>query len=74
MSANSGWMRLKEAQGVPVSEVVRRLIDEAWEAMRCWNAVWLRLEQLIAMDGRKTCPIPDTLSRELNEDLRAACV
>lgn len=57
--------QLGEAQGVPISEVVRRLIDDAWEdAMRVRRrAAVERMARLEVEDP----PDPDTLSRELEE-------
>ena len=56
---------LGEAEGVPISEVVRRLIDDAWEeVMRARRiAAVERMAQLEIED----VPDPDTLSRELEE-------
>ncbi len=56
---------IAEAQGVPVSEVVRGLIDEAWEAVmgeRRKDAA----RRLIAMEVEDV-PDPDILSRQLSE-------
>ena len=57
--------QLGEAEGVPISEVVRRLIDDAWEeVMRARRiAAVERMAQLEIED----VPDPDTLSRELEE-------
>jgi len=60
--------RLKEmgkAEGLSTSEVVRRLIDDAWEeVMRARRiAAVERMAQLEIED----VPDPDTLSRELEE-------
>ncbi len=57
--------KLGEAQGVPVSEVVRSLIDAAWEdAMRARRrAAVERMARLEVEDP----PDPETLSRELEE-------
>ncbi|MCY3647819.1 MAG: ribbon-helix-helix protein, CopG family [Chloroflexi bacterium] len=56
---------LGEAEGVPISEVVRRLIDDAWEeVMRARRlAAVERMAQLEVEDP----PDPETLSRELEE-------
>ncbi|MCY3505273.1 MAG: ribbon-helix-helix protein, CopG family [Chloroflexi bacterium] len=56
---------LGEAEGVPISEVVRRLIDDAWEeVMRARRiAAVERMAQLEIED----VPDPDTLSRELEK-------
>ncbi|MXY35595.1 MAG: ribbon-helix-helix protein, CopG family [Dehalococcoidia bacterium] len=57
--------QLGEAEGVPISEVVRRLIDDAWEeVMRARRiAAVERMAQLEVEDP----PDPETLSRELEE-------
>ena len=57
--------KLGEAQGVPISEVVRSLIDAAWEdAMRARRrAAVERMARLEVEDP----PDPETLSRELEE-------
>ena len=57
--------KLGEAQGVPVSEVVRSLIDAAWEeVMRARRrAAVERMARLEVEDP----PDPETLSRELEE-------
>lgn len=56
---------LGQAEGVPISEVVRRLIDDAWEeVMRARRiAAVERMAQLEVEDP----PDPETLSRELEE-------
>ena len=57
--------KLGEAQGVPISEVVRSLIDAAWEdAMRARRrAAVERMARLEVEDPLD----PETLSRELEE-------
>ncbi len=57
--------QLGEAEGVPMSDVVRRLIDEAWEAMMLERRK-AAVERLIALNGEDV-PAPDTLSRQLAE-------
>ena len=57
--------QLGEAQGVPVSEVVRTLIDAAWEDA-------MRARRLAAVERRARLevelpPDPEKLSRELEE-------
>ena len=50
-------------RGIPISDVIRRLIDDAYEAIlqeRRWQAV----EQLVSLEV-ETPPDPETLSREL---------
>ena len=57
--------QLGEAEGVPISEVVRRLIDDAWEEVMRARRI-AAVERLIALNGEDV-PDPDTLSRELGE-------
>lgn len=54
---------LVETAGSPTSEVVRRLIDEAWEAMMLKRRK-AAVEQLIALEIEDV-PDPDILSRQL---------
>ena len=56
---------LVETAGTPMSDVVRRLIDEAWEAMMLERRK-AAVERLIALNGEDV-PDPDTLSRQLAE-------
>lgn len=56
---------LGEAEGVPVSEVVRRLIDDAWEEVMRARRI-AAVERMIALNVEDV-PDPDTLSRELGE-------
>ena len=57
--------QLGEAQGVPVSEVVRTLIDAAWEdAMRARRLA--AVERMARLEVELP-PDPDKLSRELEE-------
>lgn len=56
---------LGEAEGVPISEVVRRLIDDAWEEVMRARRI-AAVERLIALNVEDV-PDPDTLSRELGE-------
>ena len=56
---------LVETAGAPMSDVVRSLIDEAWEAMMLERRK-AAVERLIALNVEDV-PDPDTLSRELGE-------
>lgn len=56
---------LAETAGSPTSEVVRRLIDDAWEAMMLERRK-AAVERLIALNGEDV-PDPETLSRQLEE-------
>ena len=57
--------QLGEVQGVPISEVVRRLIDDAWEdIMRTRRRA--AVEHLIQLEVEDP-PDAETLSRELEE-------
>ena len=57
--------QLGEAQGVPVSEVVRTLIDAAWEdAMRARRLA--AVERMARLEVELP-PDPEKLSRELEE-------
>ena len=54
---------LVETAGSPTSDVVRRLIDDAWEAMMLERRK-AAVERLIALNGEDV-PDPDILSRQL---------
>ncbi len=54
---------LAEREGVPISEVVRRLIDNAWEIDR--RSYLLKLVDEMATLNIEDVPDPDELSREL---------
>ena len=56
---------LVETAGAPTSEVVRRLIDEAWEAMMLERRK-AAVERLIALEVEDV-PDPDILSRQLQK-------
>jgi Arc/MetJ-type ribon-helix-helix transcriptional regulator len=56
---------LVETAGAPTSEVVRRLIDEAWEAMMLERRK-AAVERLIALEVEDV-PDPDILSRQLEK-------
>ncbi len=56
---------LRNAEGLSTSEVVRRLIDDAWEEVMRTRRI-AAVERLIALNGEDV-PDPDTLSRELGE-------
>ena len=52
--------------GIPTSEVVRRMIDEAWEAMMLERRK-AAVERLAALEVEDV-PDPDVLSRQLVKD------
>lgn len=54
---------LVETAGIPTSEVVRRMIDEAWEAMMLERRK-AAVERLVALEVEDV-PDPDVLSRQL---------
>ena len=54
---------LAETAGVPMSEVVRRLIDDAWEAVMLERRM-AAVERLSALRGEKV-PDPEILSSQL---------
>ena len=54
---------LVETAGSPTPEVVRRLIDDAWEAMMLERRK-AAVERLISLNGEDV-PDPDILSRQL---------
>ena len=54
---------LVEKAGSPTSDVVRRLIDDAWEAMMLERRM-AAVERLIALNVEDV-PDPDILSRQL---------
>ncbi|MCY4393348.1 MAG: ribbon-helix-helix protein, CopG family [Chloroflexi bacterium] len=54
---------LVETAGIPTSEVVRRLIDEAWEAVMLERRK-AAVERLAALEVEDV-PDPDVLSRQL---------
>ena len=56
---------LVETAGAPTSDVVRRLIDEAWEAMMRERRL-AAVERLARLEVELP-PDPETLSRELEE-------
>ncbi len=56
---------IAEARGVPVSEVVRGLIDDAWEAVMLERRK-AAYERLISLNGEDV-PDPETLSRQLEK-------
>ena len=56
---------LGKAEGLSVSEVVRRLIDDAWEAVMLERRK-AAVERLIALEVEDV-PDPDVLSRELEK-------
>ncbi len=56
---------LVETAGAPTSDVVRRLIDEAWEAMMLERRL-AAVERLARLEVELP-PDPETLSRELEE-------
>lgn len=56
---------LGKAEGLSSSEVVRRLIDDAWEEVMRARRI-AAVERLAALNVEDV-PDPDTLSRELGE-------
>ena len=56
---------LVETAGAPTSDVVRRLIDEAWEAMMLERRL-AAVERLAALEVEDV-PDPDILSRQLEK-------
>lgn len=56
---------LVETAGAPTSDVVRRLIDEAWETMMLERRL-AAVERLARLEVELP-PDPETLSRELEE-------
>lgn len=55
---------MAQTKGAPISEVVRSLIDDAYEEISRQRR-WRAFERLVALDG-EAMPDPEELSRQLD--------